>query len=318
MKPRLLSAHQRTVKQRVTRSGVGLHCGQAIRLTILPAPEDHGITFVREDLPKHAEIRACAEHVVDTRLATTLGAGVNGSRATVATVEHLLAAFAGCGIDNARVFVDGPEIPIFDGSAAPFVEMVEAAEIEEQRRPKKVVVMRREVSVSEGESRAKISPANHFEITCGLDFDHPLVSQTPYRFEFSHQDFVRYIARARTFGFLKDVEALQSQGLALGGSLDNAVVIDHYRVLNPDGLRYSDEFVRHKLLDAIGDLFLLGMPLVGKVRMHRSGHALNTALVKKVLADPRNYEVVHAVPAAAEETEQRARPAFYAAESSAF
>ncbi len=287
---------QCTIKQRVTRTGIGLHSGKSIRLSILPAREDNGVTFVREDVPLHPEIKACVEHVVDTRLATTLGTGVNGSRVVIATVEHLLAAIAALGIDNARVYVDGPEIPVFDGSAVPFIEMLEAAEIEEQRKPKKVMLIQREVTVSEGNSQASISPSDKLEFFCGVDFDHPLVSNTPVHFELSARTFKRDIAKARTFGFLKDVEALQKQGLGLGGSLDNTVVIDRYRVLNPDGLRYPDEFVRHKLLDAIGDLFLLGMPLLGKVRMHRSGHALNSQLASAVLADSRNYKIIDAAP----------------------
>lgn len=294
MKPKLKHVRQCTIKQRVSRTGVGLHSGKNICLSMLPAPEDHGITFVRQDLPGHAEIKACVEQVVDTRLATTLGVGLNGSRVTVATVEHLLAALAALGVDNARIYIDGPEIPVFDGSALPFIEMIDAAEIDEQRKPRKMMVILREVRVKEGESRASVSPGSKLEFHCGVDFDHPLVSNTPVHFELSEKTFKRDLAKARTFGFLKDVEALQAQGLGLGGSLENTVVIDRYRVLNPDGLRYPDEFVRHKLLDAIGDLYLLGMPLVGKVRMHRSGHALNSKLAAEILSDSRNYRVVEA------------------------
>jgi len=283
---------QRTIREKIGCTGVGLHSGRSIRLELLPAPDDSGISFVRTDLRAHAEIRAHVDCVSDTRLATTLAAGVNGSRAQVSTVEHLLSALAGCGVDNLQVLVDGPEIPILDGSAAGFVEMLAVAGLEEQRKAKRYLVVRRDVKVRDGDKVAKVSPGKGLAITCALDFDHPLIAPTPFKYAFTEASFRREISRARTFGFLKDVEALQQKGLARGASLDNAIAIDGYRVLNPEGLRYPDEFVRHKVLDAIGDLGLLGMPLIGKVSLERSGHALHTQLVRALLSDPRNYQVV--------------------------
>jgi UDP-3-O-[3-hydroxymyristoyl] N-acetylglucosamine deacetylase len=283
---------QRTIREKIGCTGVGLHSGRPIRLELLPAPDDTGISFVRTDLKAHAEIRAHVDCVSDTRLATTLAAGVNGSRAQVSTVEHLLSALAGCGVDNLQVQVDGPEIPILDGSAAGFVEMLAVAGLEEQRKAKRYLVIKREVKVRDGDKVAKVSPGKGLAITCALDFDHPLIAPTPFKYAFTEASFRREISRARTFGFLKDVEALQQKGLARGASLDNAIAIDGYRVLNPEGLRYSDEFVRHKVLDAIGDLALLGMPLIGKVSLERSGHALHTQLVRALLSDLRNFQVV--------------------------
>jgi UDP-3-O-[3-hydroxymyristoyl] N-acetylglucosamine deacetylase len=283
---------QRTIREKVSCTGVGLHSGTVLKLELLPAPEDNGITFIRTDMKAHAELRASVEFLADTTLATTLAAGVNGSRATVATVEHLLAACTGMGIDNLQVLVSGPEIPIMDGSAQAFVDMLITAGLEEQRKSKRFLVVKREVKVSEGDKVARVSPGPGLTISCSLDFDHPLIPATPYKFKFTESAFRRDLVKARTFGFLRDVEALRARGLALGGSLENAVVIDQYRVLNPEGLRYPDEFVRHKILDAIGDLSLFGMPLIGKVLLTRSGHALNTKLVRAVLADPRNYEIV--------------------------
>ncbi len=283
---------QRTIREKASCIGVGLHSGRKIKLEILPAPEGNGITFVRTDMRLHAELKACIEHVADTTLATTLSAGVNGSRATVGTVEHLLAAFTGLGIDNARVLVDGPEIPIMDGSAAPFVEMLQAAGLEAQRKLKRFLVVKKEVKVKDGDKLAKIAPGSGLKIKCTIDFDHPLIPPLPYVFQFSERSFQRDLVRSRTFGFLKDVEALRARGLARGGSLDNAVVIDEYRVLNPEGLRHPDEFVRHKVLDTFGDLSLFGMTVIGHLELYRTGHALNTQLVRKVLKDPKAYEIV--------------------------
>lgn len=290
--------YQRTIRAKVTRTGVGLHSGKAIKLEILPAPEDNGITFVRTDMVRHAELRACINHVGDTTLATTLQVGVNGSRAVVGTVEHLLAAFMGLGIDNAQVLLDGPEVPVLDGSAAPFVGMLREVGLESQRKLKRFIVVKKEVTVTDGDKTASIAPGRGLSVECSVDFDHPLIPPTPFKFTFSERGFARDVAQARTFGFLKDVEMLQARGLARGGSLDNAVVIDQYNVLNPEGLRYPDEFVRHKVLDALGDLSLFGMPVVGRLNLHKSGHALNTKLVKQVLSQPSAYEIV--VPREAE------------------
>lgn len=284
---------QRTLREKVHCSGIGLHSGKTILVELLPAPENTGIVFVRCDLPNHPEIRAHAAHVTDTTLATTLSA----DGASVATVEHLLAALSGLGIDNVRIMVDGSEVPIADGSAAPFVALLQAAGIEHQRQIKHFLVIKKEVKVTDGNKTARIVPAARLRISCALDFDHPLISAAPLHFDYSEKAFVRELAAARTFGFLQDVELLRKRGLALGGSLHNAIVIDGYQVLNKEGLRFSDEFVRHKILDALGDMALFGMPVLGRLDLQRSGHALNCALVRAVLADAKAFCVVQpAVP----------------------
>lgn len=287
---------QRTLRSKASCVGVGLHSGQTIRLEVLPAPENTGIVFVRSDKSAPNEIAADIKNVADTSMATTLATGTNGSRLTIGTVEHILAALTGMGIDNARVYVDGPEIPVLDGSAAPFVEMLQAAGVENQRKLKRFLLIKKEVRIRDGKKEARLSPGRGLSITCSVDFDHPLIPPTPYRFEFSERTFTRELARARTFGFLRDVEMLRAKGLARGATLDNAIVIDQYRVLNPEGLRYPDEFVRHKVLDAIGDLSLFGMGVLGKLHLHCSGHALNTRLVQAVLADPKAYELIEPAP----------------------
>ena len=283
---------QRTIAEKIEFVGIGLHSGLEVRMEIFPAPADSGIVFVRSDLSPGVEIPARPEFVVDTQLATTLGREVNGQRVTIATVEHLLAALTGLGIDNLMIHVDGPELPVMDGSAAPFVKLILDAGIEEVRGPKRVMVIRKEVTVQDGEKLAKIAPGPGYEITCSLDFDHPLISTKPFVFNFSERNFRNDLCGARTFGFAQDVELLRQNGLALGGSLDNAVVIDGFEIMNPEGLRYADEFVRHKILDVIGDLSLIGMPVIGKVTMHCSGHAMNARLVNAVLSDSRAYEIV--------------------------
>jgi UDP-3-O-[3-hydroxymyristoyl] N-acetylglucosamine deacetylase len=263
---------QRTIREKVTCEGIGLHSGQRVKLEMIPAPADSGIRFVRTDVECHDELKACVSNLADTRLATSLGTGVNGSRVTVSTVEHLMAALSGLGIDNLIVHVDGPELPIMDGSSSEFVRRLQSVGVEDKF--------------------ARIAPGAGLKIKCSLDFDHPLICPQPFEFEFSEKAFVNELCRARTFGFMKDVQMLQANGLARGGSLDNAIVIDDYQVLNPEGLRFPDEFVRHKVLDAIGDLALFGMPIIGRVNLHRSGHALNTRLVQTVLNDPKAYEIV--------------------------
>jgi UDP-3-O-[3-hydroxymyristoyl] N-acetylglucosamine deacetylase len=281
---------QRTLKRPVACEGVGLHSGARVNLQILPASADHGISFVRTDLAGKPSIPARAEFVVDTSLATTLGRGA----AKVGTVEHLMAALAGLGIDNARIEVDGPEVPIMDGSAAPFAELLREAGVRRQDKPKSFLVIRRAVSVAAGDKRATLEPSNRFKVDCTIDFKHPLIHDQAYRLEFTDDTFAREVARARTFGFLRDVEKLQSLGLARGGSLQNAIVVDDFNILNPEGLRFPDEFVRHKLLDALGDMSLLGLPVLGHLTVIKSGHQLNHKLVTKVLSDPSNYEVVRA------------------------
>jgi UDP-3-O-[3-hydroxymyristoyl] N-acetylglucosamine deacetylase len=272
---------QRTIRERVSCSGVALHAGSVVNLALLPAPANHGITFARTDIAGRPEVPARVENVVDDTLATTLGRGA----ATVATVEHLLAALAGLGVDNCRVELDGPEVPAMDGSSAPFVRMLESAGIREQPAMKRFLVVRDDVTVSENGREVRISPANGFAVRYRIDFKHPLISDQELELNFSERSFVREIAPARTFGFLKDVERMQAMGLGRGGSLENAIVIDEFNILNPGGLRYPDEFVRHKILDAVGDLALLGMPVMGRLHAVKSGHAMHHRLAQELLAN---------------------------------
>jgi UDP-3-O-[3-hydroxymyristoyl] N-acetylglucosamine deacetylase len=284
------SFHQRTLEQAVATRGVGLHTGAQVTLTLRPAPADHGIVFHRVDLPGSPGIPATVENVVDTALATTLGKG----EARIGTVEHLLAALSGLGIDNLRVEVDGPEVPILDGSSGPFLYLVRSAGIRILEAPKSFVVIKRPVVLRDGDREASLSPANRLHIDCAIDFHHPLVPGQALSIDFSSNSFSRELARARTFGFLKDVEKLKTAGLARGGSLENAIVVDEFSILNPEGLRYPDEFVRHKTLDALGDLALFGHPVIGHLRVTKSGHALHHRLVSRVLADASAYAIVRA------------------------
>ena len=304
------SFRQRTLANEIECAGIGLHTGQRVHLTFKPAPENYGITFRRIDLPGSREIPARAQYVVDTALATTLGR--DGVR--VGTVEHCCAALHAMGIDNLRVEVDAPEIPVFDGSALPFVRLIQTAGIALQRAMKEFIVIRRPVRVGDGFKTAALTPASGFSLHCNIDFRHPLISNQEIDLECSAQNFCREIACARTFGFLKDIEALKSAGLAKGGSIENAIVVDGFSILNPDGLRFADEFVRHKALDAVGDLFLLGHPLIGHLDADKSGHALNHELVMRVLSDPRCYEVIRATPGEMARIEA-SLPAFNAAEA---
>jgi len=284
------SFQQRTLENPVATRGVGLHTGAQVTLTLRPAPADHGIVFHRVDLPGSPGIPASARFVVDTALATTLGQG----QARVGTVEHLLAALSGLGIDNLRVEVDGPEVPILDGSAGPFGYLVRSAGIRILEEPKSFVLIKRPVTLMDGDREASIAPCDRLRIDCAIDFHHPLVSGQSLSIDFSGSAFSRELARARTFGFLKDVERLKSAGLAQGGSLENAIVVDEFSILNPEGLRYPDEFVRHKTLDALGDLALFGHPVIGHLRVRKSGHALHHRLVNRVLADASSYAIVRA------------------------
>ncbi len=279
---------QRTLKNVIRATGVGLHTGDKVFLTLRPAAPDTGIVFRRVDLDQPVEIRACPHNVGDTRLSTTL---VNGD-VRVSTVEHLLSAFAGLGIDNAYVDVSAPEVPIMDGSAGPFVFLIQSAGVEEQNRPKRFIRIRRSVEVRDGDKFARFEPYDGFSVEFSIDFDHPAFHDRAKRasMDFSTSSFVRQVSRARTFGFLRDIEALRQQGLARGGSLDNAVVVDEFRVLNEEGLRYEDEFVKHKILDAIGDLYLLGHTLIGAFKGHKSGHALNNQLLRALVADQAAWE----------------------------
>ncbi|MBK1701371.1 UDP-3-O-acyl-N-acetylglucosamine deacetylase [Thiococcus pfennigii] len=281
---------QRTLKNVIRATGVGLHTGDKVYLTLRPAAPDTGIVFRRVDLDPPVLIGAHPEHVGDTRLSTTLVR--DGVR--VATVEHLLSAFAGLGIDNAYVDVGAPEVPIMDGSAGPFVFLIQSAGIEEQDRPKRFIRIKRPVVVEDGDKYAVFEPYEGFRVDLSIAFDHPAFVSRAQRacIDFTTTSFIKEVSRARTFGFLRDIEALRQQNLALGGTLDNAVVVDDYRVLNEEGLRYDDEFVRHKILDAIGDLYQLGRPLIGAFRGHKTGHGLNNRLVRTLLADRAAWEEV--------------------------
>jgi len=276
---------QRTLEHAIRCSGIGLHSGRKIELILHPAAENSGITFVRSDLG--VEIPARADHVTDTRLCTTIGVG----DAHISTVEHLLSALAGLGVDNARIEVNGTEVPIMDGSSAPFVFLIQCAGIREQSAAKKVLRILKRVEVSQGDKRCALYPAAGFKISYLLDYDHPLLRQRKVSVDFSWQAYTREISRARTFGFLHEVEALQKAGLALGGSLENAVVLDSHRVVNEGGLRYEDECVRHKILDTLGDLSLSGYPIVGAFEGELTGHDMNHQLVTNLLADPSSHRI---------------------------
>ena len=277
---------QRTVRDEVSCTGIGLHSGERVSLTIKPAPPDSGIKFIRKDLSGHKSIKASFENVVDTNMSTTIGH--NGFK--VATIEHLMAAFFGFGIDNARVELEGPEVPIMDGSSAPFIFLLKSVGIKEQRKPKKFIVIKKTFKLHEGNRSISIYPSKELKISYTIDFQHPLLRDQKYELNFSGKDFIREISRARTFGFLKDVRILRENGLAKGGSLDNAIVVDDFRVINEDGLRYKDEFVRHKILDFIGDLAILGSPIIGHFEIARSGHALNQCMLKKLISNKRCWK----------------------------
>ena len=281
---------QRTLKNVIRATGVGLHTGNKVYLALRPAAPDTGIVFRRVDLPDPVEIRAAPENVGDTRLSTTL---VKGD-VRISTVEHLLSAFAGMGIDNAYVDVSSAEVPIMDGSAGPFVFLIQSAGVEEQNRPKRFLRIKRPVRVEEGDKWACFEPFAGFKVSFAIDFEHPAFTSRAQSatIDFSSTSFVKEVSRARTFGFLRDIEMLRQHNLALGGSLDNAVVVDDYRVLNEDGLRYEDEFVKHKILDAIGDLYLLGHSLIGSFRGFKSGHALNNKLLRTLMANKHAWDEV--------------------------
>jgi UDP-3-O-[3-hydroxymyristoyl] N-acetylglucosamine deacetylase len=281
---------QRTLKNSIRASGVGLHTGKKVLMTLRPAAPDTGIVFRRTDLPEAVDIPAHAESVGDTMLGTSL---VNGE-ARVSTVEHLLSAFAGLGIDNAIVELSAPEVPIMDGSAGPFVFLMQSAGIEEQRAPKKFVRILKRLRVEDGDKWAQFDPFEGFKVNFQIEFNHPVFkrrSQTA-SMDFSTTSFLREVSRARTFGFMRDLDKLRARNLALGGNLDNSIVLDDFRVLNEDGLRYEDEFVKHKILDAIGDLYLLGHSLIGEFSGHKSGHALNNKLLRTLLKDESAWEEV--------------------------
>lgn len=281
---------QRTLKSVIRATGVGLHTGEKVAMTLRPASPDSGIVFRRIDLPVPVDIVADAFKVTDTRLCSALEA--NGAK--VATVEHLMSAFAGLGIDNAYVDLTGSEVPIMDGSAAPFVFLIQSAGIEQQPAPKRFFRIKSTVEVTDGDKWARFEPYEGFKLSFSIEFDHPAFERSAQvaQVDFADTSYVKEVARARTFGFIQDVEAMRDSGLALGGSLENAVVVDEYRVLNVEGLRYSDEFVKHKLLDAIGDLYLIGNSLIGYFSAHKSGHALNNRLLRATLASEDAWEYV--------------------------
>jgi UDP-3-O-[3-hydroxymyristoyl] N-acetylglucosamine deacetylase len=281
---------QRTLKNSIRATGIGLHTGSKVLMTLRPAPPNVGIVFRRSDLDPPVDIPARATNVTETTLGTTLSHG----GATVSTVEHLLSALAGLGIDNAFVELSAPEVPIMDGSAGPFVFLVQSAGIEEQSAPKRFVRILRPVEVHDGDKWARFEPYEGFRVNFEIEFQHPVFRDRGTRasMDFSTTSFLREISRARTFGFMRDLDFLRARNLALGGNLDNAIVLDEYRILNEDGLRYEDEFVKHKILDAIGDLYLLGHSLIGEFTGYKSGHGLNNRLLRVLLADAEAWEEV--------------------------
>lgn len=279
---------QRTLMNEVGCTGIGLHTGEKVKINLRPAPANSGIKFVRTDLKGRPEVEVGFNNVFDTTLATTIG--TNGCK--VSTIEHLMAAFFGLGIDNAVVELDGPEVPIMDGSAAPFVFLIKSGDIREQKSPKQFIVIKKPFKVDDGNRSVCIYPSKELKITYMIDFQHPLLRNQEYELTFSGRDFVREISTARTFGFLKDVETLKKNGLARGGSLDNAVVIDDFRIINEDGLRFDDEFVRHKILDFIGDISIVGSPIIGHFVVKKSGHFLNQHMLKKLMEAKKHWKVM--------------------------
>ena len=279
---------QRTLMNEVGCTGIGLHTGEKVKINLRPAPVNSGIKFVRTDLKGHPEVEVRFDNVFDTTLATTIG--TNGCK--VSTIEHLMAAFFGLGIDNAIVELDGPEVPIMDGSAAPFVFLIKSGDVREQKSPKQFIVIKKPFKVDDGNRSVCIYPSKELKITYMIDFQHPLLRNQEYELTFSGRDFVREISTARTFGFMKDVETLKKNGLARGGSLDNAVVIDDFRIINEDGLRFDDEFVRHKILDFIGDISIVGSPIIGHFVVKKSGHFLNQHMLRKLMESKKHWKVM--------------------------
>jgi UDP-3-O-[3-hydroxymyristoyl] N-acetylglucosamine deacetylase len=281
---------QRTLKNIIRATGVGLHTGEKVYLTLRPAAPNTGVVFRRVDLAQPVDIKADPYFVGDTRLSSCLER--DGVR--VSTVEHLMSALAGLGIDNVYVDVSAPEVPIMDGSAGPFVFLLQSAGVEEQSAAKRFIRILKTVAVSDGDKSARFEPHNGFKIDFSIDFDHPVFENSAKSVcvDFASTSYIKEVSRARTFGFMHEVEWMRGQGLALGGSLDNAIVLDEYRVLNNDGLRYDDEFVKHKVLDAIGDLYLLGHPVIGTFIAHKSGHALNNMLLRRLLEEKAAWEYV--------------------------
>ena len=282
---------RRALKAPISASGVGLHSGERVKLTLLPAAPDTGIVFRRVDLPLPVEIPARPDLVNDTRLSSTL---VNAEGVRVATIEHLMSALAGLGIDNLVVEMDGPETPIMDGSSAPFVYLLETAGIAEQAVPKRFIRLKKPLELVEGDKWVRLTPHEGFSVAMEIQFNHPVFQRIPQKIciDFAQHSYLDEVSRARTFGFMHEVEYMRANGLGLGGNLDNAIVIDDDSVLNKDGLRFGDEFVRHKILDAIGDLYIVGHPLIAAFSGFKSGHAMNNALLRQLLATPDAWEFV--------------------------
>jgi UDP-3-O-[3-hydroxymyristoyl] N-acetylglucosamine deacetylase len=278
---------QRTVQREVSCRGIGLHSGAKVSMKLRPAPPNFGVRFRRMDLGRHPAVVAHAHHVVNTLLATSIGS--NGT--TVSTIEHLMAAIYVSGIDNVLIELDGPEVPIFDGSAAPFLDILREAGLKDQSAQRQCMIITRPILLRDGDAFIKATPSQHFQVRYTIDFPHPLVGRQTLLWSFNESSFGREIARARTFGFLKDVQKLQSHGLAQGGSLANAVVFDEFGILNKDGFRYIDECVRHKILDFMGDLALAGKPMIGCFEVHKAGHALHTAFIKKLVSLPGHHSL---------------------------
>lgn len=280
---------QHTIKTSIQVSGTGLHSGKPITLTLYPADAGHGIVFVRTDLEGDNRIPAIWSNVVDTRLCTVIG---NKSSAIVGTIEHLMAALRGCYIDNALIELDGPEVPAMDGSSKPFVDMIEKVGLATQSAPRRAIRILKEVTVEQDGKSVSLTPAQEFIFAGEIEFDHPSIGYQRYEMKLLNGNFKHDLADSRTFGFAHEVEMLRQAGLALGGSLDNAIVLDKTNVLNPDGLRHADEFIRHKLLDAIGDLYLAGMPILGAYESIKPGHALNNLLLRKLFMTPDAFEII--------------------------
>jgi UDP-3-O-[3-hydroxymyristoyl] N-acetylglucosamine deacetylase len=289
---------QRTIKSITRAVGVGVHSGHKVELTLRPAPPDTGIVFRRTDLPTPVDIPVSADAVSDTRMASTISAGGDPGGPKVQTIEHLMSACAGLGLDNLYIDITAEEVPILDGSAASFVFLLQSAGIELQDAPKRFLRVKKPVEIREGEGAslkwARLEPYHGYKLAFEIEFDHPAVDATGQRveFDFGSGQYKRDIARARTFGFTKDVEMMRTRGLGRGGNMDNVIVVDDYRVLNAEGLRYDDEFVKHKILDAIGDLHIAGKPLLASYTAFKSGHALNNRLLRKLLADESAYDIV--------------------------
>ena len=282
---------QRTIKETVSATGIGLHSGSKVTVTFRPAPADTGIIYTRTDLNPHVSIKCEPEAVRDTQLCTAL---VNLDGVRISTVEHLTAALSAMGIDNLFIDVNAPELPVMDGSAQPFIYLLESTGIQELPTPKKFMHVVKKVRVEDGDKWAEITPSDGFSLDLTIDFNHPAMDRELQHFhlDFSGRSFVKELARARTFCFMRDVEYMHAHNLALGGSLENAVVLDDYRVINPEGLRYPNEFVKHKMLDAVGDLYMNGHSILGSFKAYKTGHKLNNMLLRAVLADASNYELI--------------------------